>query len=109
MRDITNEKTSVKNRLGFRKLSVDLTTVFLGSIFFLSSGQSAHTAEVGASSNADGEATTEVVQSNDKSTGEQSAETDETAKQNVTQSSESTEKVQNDEQKNNIRIFTKQC
>ena len=109
MRDIMNEKTSVKNRFGFRKLSVGLTIVFLGSIFFLSSGQPAHTAEVSANSNANGEATTEVVQSNDKSAGEQSAETDETAKQNATQSSESTEKVQNDEQKNNIRIFTKQC
>lgn len=57
MRDIMNEKTSVKNRFGFRKLSVGLTTVFLGSIFFLSSGQPPHTAEVSANSNANGEAT----------------------------------------------------
>lgn len=34
-----------------------LITVFLGSIFFLSSGQPAHTAEVSANSNANGEAT----------------------------------------------------
>lgn len=39
------------------KLSVSLTTVFLVSIFFLSSGQPAHTAEVSANSNANGEAT----------------------------------------------------
>lgn len=37
-----NDQIHEKNRFSFRKLSVGLTTVFLGSIFFLAGGQAVH-------------------------------------------------------------------
>lgn len=59
-----NGQIHEKNRFGFRKLSVGLTTVFLGSIFLLAGGQAVH---------ADVSVTGDTQVNTEKSISEQSA------------------------------------